>query len=107
MCVRPADLIDNYQIQRGGVGMCDPGAGYFHDGPPGLLATSSTPKGDRPILENTTSGTAQFSLPDGVLRFLCNIKSICEQLGRTTGRLGSTDLQAMPLEGLHSRLSGA
>ncbi len=32
MCVRPADLIDNYQIQRGCVWMCDPGAGDYHDG---------------------------------------------------------------------------
>ncbi len=32
---------------------------------------------------------------------------ICEQPGRTTGLLGSTGLQAMPSEGLHSWPSGA
>jgi hypothetical protein len=31
MCVRPADLIDNYDIQRGCVRMCDPGAGDYHE----------------------------------------------------------------------------
>ena len=36
-----------------------------------------------------------------------DIRSIGEQSGRTTGRLGSTGLQAMPLEGRHSWNSGA
>ena len=35
-----------------------------------------------------------------------DIRSIGEQSGRTTGRLGSTGLQAMPSEGLHSWHSG-
>ena len=36
-----------------------------------------------------------------------DIRSICEQSGRTTGRLRSTGLQAMPSEGRHSWHSGA
>ena len=36
-----------------------------------------------------------------------DIRSIGEQSGRTTGRLGSTGLQAMPSEGRHSWHSGA
>ncbi len=31
MCVRSADLIDNNQIRRVWVGMCDPGAGDYHE----------------------------------------------------------------------------
>ncbi len=32
MCVRPADLIASYQIRKGCVLMCDPGADdYYHD----------------------------------------------------------------------------
>ena len=31
MCVRPEDLIDNYDIRRGCVRMCDPGAGDYHE----------------------------------------------------------------------------
>jgi hypothetical protein len=38
---------------------------------------------------------------------ICDIRSVCKQLGRTTGRLGSTGLRAMPLEGRQSRHSGA
>ena len=36
-----------------------------------------------------------------------DIRSIGEQSGRTTGRLGSTGLQSVPLEGRHSWHSGA
>ena len=46
MCVRPADLIANYQIRRGCVWMCDPGAGdYQKVSLPGDII------GDRQILE--------------------------------------------------------
>jgi hypothetical protein len=38
---------------------------------------------------------------------ICDIRSVREQSGRTTGRLGSTGLRAMPSEGRHSRHSGA
>ena len=38
---------------------------------------------------------------------VCNIRSIGEKSGSTTGRLGSTGLQAMPSEGRHSWHSGA
>jgi hypothetical protein len=42
---------------------------------------------------------------------ICDIRSVCEQSGRTTGRLGSvrgsTGLRAMPSEGRRSRHSGA
>ena len=29
--LRPADLIDDFDIRRGCVGMCDPGAGDYHE----------------------------------------------------------------------------
>jgi hypothetical protein len=29
--LQPADLIDNYDIRRVCVGMCDPGAGDYHE----------------------------------------------------------------------------
>jgi hypothetical protein len=38
---------------------------------------------------------------------ICDSRSLCEQSGRTTGRLGSTGLRAMPSEGRHSRHSRA
>ncbi len=38
---------------------------------------------------------------------MCDIGSVCKQSGRTTGRLGSTGLLAMPSEGRRSRHSGA
>ena len=38
---------------------------------------------------------------------VCDIRSIGEQSGRTTGRLGSTGLQSVPSEGRHSWHSGA
>ena len=38
---------------------------------------------------------------------ICDIRSFGEQSERTTGRLGSTGLRAMPSEGLHSRHSRA
>ena len=38
---------------------------------------------------------------------ICDIRSFGEQSRRTTGRLGSTGLLAMPSEGQHSRHSGA
>jgi hypothetical protein len=38
---------------------------------------------------------------------ICNIRSVCEQSGRTTGRLGSMGLLAMPSKGRRSRHSEA
>ncbi len=38
---------------------------------------------------------------------ICDIRSVCKQSGRTTGRLRSMGLRAMPSEGRHSRHSGA
>ncbi len=58
-------------------------------------ATSLALKGDRLILEYTTSGAASTSPPKGVLRHMLH-QSIGEQPGRTTGRLRSTGLEAMP-----------
>jgi hypothetical protein len=97
MCVRPAlaDLIDNHQIR--GVCGCAIQVQVTTMKIP-FRATSSAQKGERPILEYTTSGAAPTSPSD--------IRSICEQSGSTTGRLGSTGLRDMPSEGRHSTHSG-
>jgi hypothetical protein len=65
MCARPADLIDNYDIRRVCVRMCDPGAGGHHED---SLSGDIGAEGDRPILECTTSEAAPTSPPEMVLR---------------------------------------
>ncbi len=44
---------------------------------------------------------------DSVCCDVCDLRSVCEQSGRTTGRLGSMGLRAMPSEGRHCRHSRA
>jgi hypothetical protein len=59
-----------------------------------------------PCLYPLGSCPARMSFP---ARLECHIwiRSFGEQSGRTTGRLGSTGLRAMPLSGRHSRHSGS
>jgi hypothetical protein len=105
MCVRPADLIADYQIRRGCGRMCNPGAGDFHDGFP----TGRHYRRQRVIGRSSRCDQEELprlARPKGCCDE-CDIKSFCEQSGRTTGRLGSTGLRAMPSEGRHSRHSGA
>jgi hypothetical protein len=58
MCVRPADLIDNYDIQRGCVRMFNPGAGDYHED--SLQGDIIGAGRDRPI----TRGYDQWGCPD-------------------------------------------
>ena len=51
--------IDDYDIRRGCVGMCYPGAGTMKIP---YRATSSAPKGDRLILEYTTKWSSRRPL---------------------------------------------
>ncbi len=58
MCIRPADLIDNYDIRRVCVTMCNPGAGDYHENSlPGDIISAD---GERPI----TGGCDQWSCRD-------------------------------------------
>jgi hypothetical protein len=103
MCVRPADLIADFQIQRGCERMCDPGAGDYHDGfPTGrhYLRLRGTGRSSRCYQVELP----RLARPKGCCD-ICDIRSFGEQSGRTTGRLGSTGLRAMPSEGRHSRHS--
>ena len=76
-----------YTFQRGvcgNKGMCDgPHAGFPR------RVTLSAPKGERPYTEDTTSGPAPTSPPEGVFRSMGQME-LDEQSGRTTGRLGYT-----------------
>ncbi len=82
--------------------MCDTGAGDYHDGFPigrhylrrrGIGRSSRCDQVELPLLAR----------PKGCCD-ICDIRSFKfgEQSGRTTGRLGSTGLLAMPSEGWHT-----
>jgi hypothetical protein len=69
MCVRPADLIANYQIRRGYEWTCDPGADDCHDGFP----TWRHHRRQRGISRSSRMqprGAAPTSPPEGVLRHM-------------------------------------
>ncbi len=88
--------------EGGVVWICETGAGDYHDGFPTGRHYRRRRGIGRSYSRCDQVELPRLARPKGCCD-ICKIRSFGEQSGRTTGRLGSTGLRAMPSEGRHSR----